>query len=828
MTTTIDSDFVNDFGVENDVSFYIDNKKIDGYPKDGYIEERLNEMNTLEMTFYSTGDNIDLLVEKKKLYVFTDRGTEPLVFELTDVDKKSDYKIKVKGKQAGFKQLQSLQTERTTYTKQAADNILTSEIASSEISYGTIESAPVTSIRTDYDNKLRLAIGLANQVEYEVYTSRKESDDWQNSYLNFVDHKGSESPVTTLDIGGNAEKVDRNKDGDIVANDLTALGYGDGINQIKARVFEAGPYTVLTQELDEGDTSTFTVEDTSVFGSSGDNLTVRVGSEVVDCDIVDGTTLSINYRGLNNYEGDSTEEIDHFENVLVFLRENVTQGDGLYKPNETDASPDSSISKYGLEQATPQDKEIVSKTALEKFACNELAARREPPFRIQVKLTDPTIDPVLGDSVLVEDLQAMDTSQEFRILGIERKLGLGEEEKIYHCSNLPKKLIQKLKELSRQSDAESRHMQGATNIDSQNFADNCDTTNPLNTKFYVPEDAVEINKINLVFNRESFRGYVQNSSHDHTITVNHPTHNHTVDVVHPSHNHDVNISDTASTQEVGEQETGHIAIPPREENYSIEHNSSEMGDIFLEVPDSRGGTTTAVLITIEIANNGDSSGSFTYDLYNKTTDTYLLEDQTYALLSKESKTIKHTIPTNQLDVGETVEYQPVGGTFDHTDTTDVTTKHSYVSLSAKPSTEHDHDISDSTTSTDALGTTSSETSSDELGTTTSETSDNAGNPIYGLYEPTSEPLVDLEVYVDGNLVDTVSDVGVGYEKSIPMDLSSNLSTPIPGKYHDIKLKPIDTGGGNNGRSRINATVYQKIFVQSAQLDVEGEGGGSRT
>ncbi|MEK5419365.1 phage tail spike protein [Paenibacillus sp. FSL L8-0708] len=51
------------------------------------------------------------------------------------------------------------------------------------------------------------------------------------------------------------------------------------------------------------------------------------------------------------------------------------------------------------------------------------------------------------------------------------------------------------------------YAQGATNLDTRDFADNADPTHPAILKFYVPEETARINKVMLSFQVEAFRAY---------------------------------------------------------------------------------------------------------------------------------------------------------------------------------------------------------------------------------------------------------------------------------------------------------------------------------
>ncbi|QJD87905.1 hypothetical protein HH215_00040 [Cohnella herbarum] len=51
------------------------------------------------------------------------------------------------------------------------------------------------------------------------------------------------------------------------------------------------------------------------------------------------------------------------------------------------------------------------------------------------------------------------------------------------------------------------YAQGATNVDTHDFADNCDPTHPAKLRFWIPEEAVRINKVRLSYESQHFRGY---------------------------------------------------------------------------------------------------------------------------------------------------------------------------------------------------------------------------------------------------------------------------------------------------------------------------------
>ena len=76
------------------------------------------------------------------------------------------------------------------------------------------------------------------------------------------------------------------------------------------------------------------------------------------------------------------------------------------------------------------------------------------------------------------------------------------------------KLENKVADLgTTQADIEKRqqinelYSQGATNIDSHDYNDNCDPENPAVIKFFLPEDLVNINSLILTYETEEFRSY---------------------------------------------------------------------------------------------------------------------------------------------------------------------------------------------------------------------------------------------------------------------------------------------------------------------------------
>lgn len=74
-------------------------------------------------------------------------------------------------------------------------------------------------------------------------------------------------------------------------------------------------------------------------------------------------------------------------------------------------------------------------------------------------------------------------------------------------ANKPVDLSTSIADLMDRQRINEVYAQGATNLDSYTFADNCDPQNPAVIKFFIPEDTVRINKMILSFSMEAFRAY---------------------------------------------------------------------------------------------------------------------------------------------------------------------------------------------------------------------------------------------------------------------------------------------------------------------------------
>lgn len=74
-------------------------------------------------------------------------------------------------------------------------------------------------------------------------------------------------------------------------------------------------------------------------------------------------------------------------------------------------------------------------------------------------------------------------------------------------ANQPQDIASSIAELADRMRINEVYAQGATNLDSHDFADNCDPNNPAVIKFYIPEETAKINKVLLSYEVGQFRAY---------------------------------------------------------------------------------------------------------------------------------------------------------------------------------------------------------------------------------------------------------------------------------------------------------------------------------
>lgn len=171
-----------------------------------------------------------------------------------------------------------------------------------------------------------------------------------------------------------------------------------------------------------------------------------------------------------------------------------------------------SISKYGLRADIFVDKSIENAETLLNTVQAVLKESKDPKVSYAISAADITgitkddvdklkegrivrmVDPDFGtfDAPIVQDSKEDMIGQPYGV-----KLQVANKDGLYDSEI-------ELKERQRINDL---YAQGSLSIDSHGFNDNADASYPAVIRFYVPEDAVNINTLDLTFETQKFRAY---------------------------------------------------------------------------------------------------------------------------------------------------------------------------------------------------------------------------------------------------------------------------------------------------------------------------------
>ena len=365
------------------------------------------------------------------------------------------------------------------------------------------------SLRFEFANRLKALAKLAEAIDYE-WSVTQDAD--LNDYFNLArllpdTTRASTSQMTFEITGTNANCTLTAKETDIthLANKVDILGYGDGINQLHTATYNASTvYSILANDIDANDTS-IELEDASQFPSSGE---IRIAEERILYNSKSGNYLLNCTRGANNTTAKSHKK-------------------GVYVEKYTDinnAETESSIGTYGLMDYTVTDRSLIDLDTAELIATKILLEKMEPIIRIRIIPNDPlevSGSLEIGDLVTINDSEA-GISGDYRIVGMTFESNYGDLNLEIEASNKTPTFIEKIQKAEEEQEHLQKYMQGATNIYAISEAENCDSTHPLNMRFYIPTDAVAINKVKLNFKIKNYRAYsstTDNSgAHTHTVT----------------------------------------------------------------------------------------------------------------------------------------------------------------------------------------------------------------------------------------------------------------------------------------------------------------------
>ena len=212
---------------------------------------------------------------------------------------------------------------------------------------------------------------------------------------------------------------------------------------------------------------------------------------------------------------------------------------------------DESIAKWGKRSYIWIDKSIENEYTLKDRAQALLNQWKDPKVAFTVESVDLSILPEYAHEkkvlngvtrILVDDKEYLS-----RIVGEEISDISKEYEVKYQINNKISDIATAQADMKRKQQVNEAYSQGATNIYSFTYQDNCDKNVPAHITFYVDDDVVNVNTCELTFETLKYRGYNQvsglileaksgstdnasvnstPSSHDHSFEI--PSHKHAV------------------------------------------------------------------------------------------------------------------------------------------------------------------------------------------------------------------------------------------------------------------------------------------------------------
>ena len=417
------------------------------------------------------------------------------------------------------KELIKSSDKRVQYTNTSAQTV-----ANEILSSGTDGSAPWIiqptttglfdtdygniSIRYEYGNRLNSIAKLAEAIDYEWRVT--QNDDFIDSFdlapllPDATSATVSQETFAITGASANCSQTSKNTDITNLANKIDALGYGDGVNQRHTSTYNASEtYSTLASDITAAST-TITLADASAFPSSGE---IRIAEERITYSGKSSNDLTGCTRGTS-----STTALVHKKNVYT---EKYIAIDS--------AESGSSIGTNGLMDYTVIERDILDVSTLELIASRKLLERMNPIVRIGVIPNEPLETAgsrKIGDFITITDAES-DISDDYRIVGMTYVSYYGDLSLELEASNKTLTFIEQMQKQREANENLSKYMQGSTNIYAINEAENCDATHYLNMRFYLPAEAISINKINVNFKMKDYRAYnstnANESVHTHSV-----------------------------------------------------------------------------------------------------------------------------------------------------------------------------------------------------------------------------------------------------------------------------------------------------------------------
>lgn len=172
------------------------------------------------------------------------------------------------------------------------------------------------------------------------------------------------------------------------------------------------------------------------------------------------------------------------------------------------------VEKYGMHKYIWVDRRFTVEQSLYDSTKALLDERCVPKVTYEVEAVDyELIDPYklekyeIGKLVRVHD-EDLGILEDVRIMRKGKSDVTGEPLDVtFDIANKTEDLGTTQADLEKRQQINEVYSQGSTNMDSSSFSDNCDAEHPAKIRFYLPEDVVNINTIQLSFETSKFRAF---------------------------------------------------------------------------------------------------------------------------------------------------------------------------------------------------------------------------------------------------------------------------------------------------------------------------------
>jgi phage minor structural protein len=174
------------------------------------------------------------------------------------------------------------------------------------------------------------------------------------------------------------------------------------------------------------------------------------------------------------------------------------------------------VSDYGLIQSVLVDRRFESAASLKEYAQTVLNELKHPYVSYEIKAIDlarfspGTYDDFrLGDVVrVIDEADGITVDAPIVEIGKSDTRGAPQDMDIV-LANKSRDVAGSIADLQNRALIGETYAQGATNLQTINFADNADSDNPAELRVYIPAEMARINKMILSVRFEAFRGYTK-------------------------------------------------------------------------------------------------------------------------------------------------------------------------------------------------------------------------------------------------------------------------------------------------------------------------------